>query len=488
MTDVPVAEPMNMSQLGAAIATGLKETGYKHDPGGSPITSGYSHGPGGNFSVPGVDPSVFHTVLGNKGILGMMPVTPAISTNPTYQVLTGVTADVGTEKEEVCDDAPTGGLAKSCVLTSVFGRYERQTQQIEINRLGQVNDRADPMDLSLVGSPIAQSGPFANGPGDPSIPGDMLRNETSRKFWELGVSLHRLISQQIWQGNPSNNAAGGGYKEVTGLDVLVNTGHTDAETGDACPSVDSQVRNFGYSRLEDNGSDLVSMFSNIYHILRELAVRTGVDPVNWVIAMRPTLFWVLTEIWPCAYLTYRCVVNAASGERINIDGSEQTRMRDELRAGMYLLIDGVRVPVVLDDGIPEASNTTNANVASGNFASSIYFLPMSVLGGRSSLFMEHFDYGNPSITSAIGALGGDPYKVEGPWITTSKFRNWCVQWQTKTEPRIVLRTPWLAGRIDAVQYGTIQHEREPFPEDPYFVDGGLTSRAGPSLYDGIWKT
>ena len=46
--------------------------------------------------------------------------------------------------------------------------------------------------------------------------------------------------------------------------------------------------------------------------------------------------------------------------------------------------------------------------------------------------------------------------------------------------------PWLAARLQNVQYCPLQHTRQPFPDDPYFVDGGRTSRPGPSFYD-IWE-
>ncbi|KKK52810.1 hypothetical protein LCGC14_3101160, partial [marine sediment metagenome] len=157
--------------------------GAKHDASGTPIAVGYSHGPGGNFSFPGVDPALFHTAVGNMGILGRLPATPSVFTDPTFSILTGVQDITGNEKDTVCEDAPTAGLIKSCMLTSVFGRYERSTLEIELNRLGQRNDLADPMDLTLVGSPIHQSGIFASGPQSPATPADLLTNEVARKFW-----------------------------------------------------------------------------------------------------------------------------------------------------------------------------------------------------------------------------------------------------------------------------------------------------------------
>lgn len=454
--------------------------GLKHDASGNPIAVGYSHGPGGNLSFPGVDPLMFHTVVGNRGLLGSLPATPSLDTNPTYQVITGVQGDSGNEKNLVCDDAPTAGLMKACMVTSVFGRYERATQEIELNRLGQRTDRADPMDLALVGTPISQSGLFTTGPGNPEAAADVFTNETARKFWELGISLHRLLSVQLWQGNPSNNSAGGGYKEVTGLDLLISTGHVDAQTNTSCPSVDADVKNFNFLNVQDNGAAIVNALTYIYYTRRDLAERTGVMPVRWVWAMKPETFYELSAVWPCAYLTYRCELAGIDGARVNIDGTEQVRMRDDLRNGRYLLIDGNRIEVVLDDGIAEDTNTTNGNVPSGCFASTIYLIPMSVIGGRAVTYLEYFQYDNPAINDALGnlILG----RIEGPWITIPKQTTWCVQWQSKIEPRVLLRTPWLSGRLDNVVVCPLQRTRDPFPASPYFVDGGLTSRSGPSFF------
>src|SRR3990167_7067790 len=90
--------------------------------------------------------------------MGQLPATPSLYTNPTYYTITGVQDDSGSEAAENCDPSPTAGLKKACLTTSVFGRYKRQTPELELNRLGQLNDRADPMDLTLVGSPIHTTG------------------------------------------------------------------------------------------------------------------------------------------------------------------------------------------------------------------------------------------------------------------------------------------------------------------------------------------
>jgi len=463
---------------------GTKAISYKHDPTGNPTTTGYVHGNGGSLSYPGIDQQVFHTVVGARGLIGQLPVRSAIDTNPLYPIITGITGDTGEEKTEVCDDAPIAGIIKTCYTTSVFGRYERQTPQIELNRLGTVNNRAEPLDLRLIGSPIENtglflgSGPAANGPAD------VLNNEVSARMWALAVSLHRLISQQLWTGTPANNN-GDGYKEITGINLLVNTGHVDALTNTTCPSVDSLVSNFNYGNISTSGGDIVEVLTYQYRYVKDLAFRTGVAPVRWVFAMRPEVFQELTAVWPCAYLTARCTFDSDAA-RVLVDGNEQVAMRDRMRTGSYLLVDGEPIEVVQDDGIPEHTSTDDPSVPGAAFSSSIYLLPMSILGGQSVLYMEYMDFGNPSISSAIQLAPG-MFRVEGPWITTHKVRNWCLQLQTKIEPRLVLRTPWLAARLDHVVASPLIRTRAPFPNDPYFTDGGVqTNRPGPSLYS-LWS-
>lgn len=485
----PAADPLEA--LADALAPlfeqrrGRQFLAQKHNP---PATtpSGliYSHGPGGLLSFPGVDQEIFHTVMGQDSIISMIPTMPSLYTNPTYFTITGVQDVTGSEIGTVCDDAPVAGLMKGCLTTSVFGRYDRSTPVLDMTRMGQQVDRADPMDLRLIGSPYGgQNGPFGQ-PGVGGTPSDLLTNELSRKFWERNVALYRLLSRQVWNGTPVNNLGGGGYREMTGLSLLVNTGYQDAETGQLCSAMDSHISSFTHGRIDGNVNATVAHLTNVYHQLKEKARRSGVAPVRWVMAMRSNLFYELSAIWPCSYLTFRCLSASTSTPEF-INAQDAVRFRDEMRAGSYLLIDGERVEVIADDGITELDgNSSGGNFPKGCFESDIYFLPMSIVGGRSVLYMEYYQYSNPAIEDAFGnmILG----RIEGPWITWPKQDLGCIQWQSRIEPRLVLRTPWLAARIQQVVYCPIEHDVEPFPTDPYFKNGGKTSRPGPS-YDTLWS-
>ena len=58
----------------------------------------------------------------------------------------------------------------------------------------------------------------------------------------------------------------------------------------------------------------------------------------------------------------------------------------------------------------------------------------------------------------------------------------CDLFQFAGQMRLILETPWLAGRLNDVRYSPLQHEIEPDPAAPYHLNGGLTYRSGPSYY------
>lgn len=485
---MPTALDRNLIRDALAELLGIgasKEIGFKHNASGTPDTTSFAHGPGGVLTYPGVDPAVFQTMVGNlPGMLNQLPTARSVYDSPVYEVVTGVKADSGSEKSAVCDDPPAGGIMKAGKIWAPFGRYERRTRELELNRLGLLNNLADPMDLRLVGNPVmTRAGAF----GDPRTPGNPLANEMAKALWERAISFNRLLARQIWRGNPANNAAAGGYKEIAGFEKLVTTGYKDAETGSSLPSLDSDVKDFNYLAVHTNGDALVNAITYMARYLRSLATRTGVDPVRWVIVMREEAFYEIAAVWACSYQTYRCDTNASQNVQYNVDSGDVIAMRDAMRAGNYLLIDGMRWEVLLDDGITEDSNTTNSHVPNGSFASDIYFVPMSVNGGQASTYLEYFDMENPSIQAAIGTGLLSDVRVSGPWMEWSERKNQCFWFGAKIEPRLVLRTPWLAGRLKNVVYRPLQHTRQPFPTDPYWVNGGETTRPGPSLY-ATWKS
>lgn len=454
----------------------LRQVGYKDV--GTPTTT-FGHGNGGLFSMPGLSKPVFSAMtLPNTGLQNRLPAMPSMDMNPIYGIFTGVTATTGSEPTGVCDDPPVAGLSKLCMHTFVFGRQSRQTRAFDIDRMGQVTNRGEFLDLQLMNNPFGVDG--AMNRNVPTIPGnnmgDVLRNEAAKALFELATAWARDFAREVYTGNPTANTSGGGRKYFYGLDILINTGYRDAETTIACPAADSMVRSFNNLRVDQNGSSAVNVITYMYRNLKYLAENAGLSPVKWVLTMRFGLFYELSQIWPIAYYTTRNSVTD-SGQFMMTNGRELIELRDKMRNGNFLLIDGEMVEVVLDESVAETEPVA------GVFSSSIYFVPLTVLGGTPVTYFEYVNYESPN-----GAM--DAARVlapQGAYDTSDNGRflwhrkppnNWCVQMLAKTEPRLLLLTPHIAARLTNIRYSPLIHERDSFTDGGYFVNGGKTDRLG----------
>jgi hypothetical protein len=322
--------------------------------------------------------------------------------------------------------------------------------------------------------------------GVPSLPGGAVGQaanyEVSKALFEFGVAWSRDFARVTYTGTPTNNTANNGYMEFYGLDTLINTGYRDALTGVACPAADSLIRTFSGLNVSGNEATIVRELTFIMRNLKFLARKAGLDPVNWAIAMSFGLFYALTDLWPCSYLSYRCSVSTGSTQFIS--SGEAERMRDEMRAdlygytGQYLLLDGQKIPVVIDDAI------TETQPVAATFESDIYFVPLTVMGGMPVTYWEYINYEHPGAPgSAMDAA--NVFAPPGTFYTSDNGRffwtkkpptNFCVQVAAKTEPRLLLLTPYLAARLTDVRYTPLQHEANWDPSGSFYSDGGSTAQ------------
>ena len=459
---------------------------------GSTPSTIMGHGPGGLFSTPGLSKPLFSAmILPRKGLQSRLPLLPTTETNPIFGIITGVTASSGENPSGVCDDPPTAGVMKLCNHSYVFGRYSRQTRVFDLDAAGKTVNRGEFMDFNVFGNPLTGDTGMGLAPTIPGI-GTMQNaavNEIAKALFEFGTSWVRDFSQQMYTGNPTNNSAGGGYKEFYGLDTLINTGYRDTETGNLCAAADSIVRSFGslqFSGNAVNAAKIVKEIAYIYRNLKFLASHANLDPVNWVLAMPFSLFYELTEVWPISYSTYRAQGLVPTGSTLFVGADAEMKMRDDMRGdmteytGQYLLVDGQHVPVIIDDTIAETQ------YAGGTFESSIYFVPMTVLGRIPVTYMEYFNYETPG-----GAIEMAKYFApDGSYYTSDSGRflwhkkpptNFCIQLMAKCEPRLLLLTPYLAARLTNIRYTPLFHERSYDPSNAsYFVDGGRTTSPQPN--------
>jgi hypothetical protein len=451
---------------------------------GTPSTP-YMHGAGGLFGVEGIDRDLIHTRIAGNGLAATLPVNPSQYTHPLFGYITGFTDVTGTVPTNVCDDPEIAGQMKTCLQTAPFGRYSFQTREVELNRIGQLISRGEFNDLRLLNDPIA---PLLGRTIFPQLSGNAQLSagaEVLARMLELGVAFANRLGVQTWTGNPVNNSAGGGYEEFMGLDLLIGTNKVDAITGQECPSLDSDIKDMNYELVDSAAGNIVGIITTLFRFVNHIANNTGLNPARWVLVMRTNLFYELTDVWSCLYFSYRCqVFDTANIDPVpQFDAADATNLRDAMREGNYLLIDGVRVPVIRDDFIVEETEGDAALLGPGQFASDIYLVPLTAMGGTPVTFFQHFDY-RAGVTQAIiqGRLSAHYWTDGGMYLWNWEKNNWCVVWESKIEPRIILRTPQIAGRITNVAYEPLQHFRDILPGDPYHVDGGVTERGGPSLW------
>lgn len=473
-----------------ALATAVeKELALKHTtPSGTPSTP-YIHGPGGLFGVAGIERDVFHTRVMGRGLAWRLPSIANNITDPLYAYITGFQDESGSNPTTVCSDGPTAGPIKRCLQTAQFGRYTYMTRELEVNRVGQLTNRGEFNDLRVVNDPLV---PELGRAIFPQMSGNaqlLAASEMLSRFLEVGNAFVMKLARQIYIGNPTNNSAGGGYAEFPGLDILIGTNKVDAITGDSCPSLNSDIKDYGYQKVDEVGTSpsIVTVLTAMWRYVNWIAQSTNLDPVEWVFSMRPDLFWELTDVWACQYYSYRC--STFDGDNIDptpmFDTGDAINMRDAMRNGNYLIIDGVRVPVVLDNMIEEEVSGDSAYIDEGCFASDIYLVPMTITGGRAVTFFHYYDYANGPMDAVRQGRYSDYFWTDGGrflWHNKPPL-NWCIQHIVKTEPRLILQTPQIAGRLQNVQYCPLQHVRDAHPDDDYFVDGGVsTAGASPSHY------
>jgi hypothetical protein len=433
------------------------------------------HGAAGIFATPGLSQDVITAHVRPHGIFTKLP-GPYFSTdeNPIFGGISGYTAVEGDEPTNACEDAPAGYM-KGCDLTARFGMIRRDTKTIEIHKVMRRINRSDFKDLRLVGEVLGLSGVEPSGLNQ----GQILNLITMSEMVNTGVQYERKLLPMIWQGSFAVT------NEFPGLDNQIQTGQVDAGTGTACPAFDSDVKSYNYQSL---GPSIVTYLSSMMWYLEYNAMTMGLDPVDYVIAMRPGLWQELTEIWPCAYHTNRCSPQVDSNASVTLDGRDNTRERDAMRAGMYIYINGIKYNVVTDTGIFEHNSTNNANLIPGEYASSIYAVPLRINGNYPATYMEFMDYKLAMPDMAL--LKNMPefwWTDNGMFFWAYEGTKWCYKLSLLTEPRIILRAPQLAGRIDYVKYSPLQHERESDPASSYFFDGGTSLRDLVSAPNAVWN-
>jgi len=468
-------------QFGRAFAAAYgMATGQKWPAGTA--TARFVHGPGGIFGACGLEQDVISTRITARGLSQVLKVFPDQKMFPEFPYYMGTREqDDSSEPATECETC-ISGESQGCLQTACYGLICRETKTLTPNRaIERIN--AGEFDLQLVNDILGLDDPFQ--PISNYDRNTILQMATTWAMLEVGILMQARLVPMIWSGNPINNF-GTGYAEFPGLDILIGVNKVDKITGVRCQGLDSDVKEFAYNNINlvDAAGNfrIVRVITALESYLYHNADRMGLLPAEWAFCMRPEMWQELSEIWPVAYYTTRNVVLPAGNTNM-LDATRLNDLRDDMRGGMYIWVNGRKHQVVTDDGIVEFTNANDANVPQNSFASNIYMVPLAYLGGRPGTFIQHKDYrvAMPDL-SQITALASEFWTDAGRFLWTFDRVKWCYTLSGKIEPRVILKVPQIAGRIDHVLITPEQHFRSPFPDSDYFFKGGTSQRSAPSVY------
>jgi hypothetical protein len=453
-------------EFGAAMGKGFAEAMKATLPGNS--TSNLIHGRGsllGGVAV-GIDPDVISAMMHWQGLADHLPRNGVRTMEVLLPFITGVEPTSSTEPNDECGDC-ISGETEACI------------------------HRGD-IDLTLMNDQLGSDSAWHPGDSFAAMGGAQLMQIATAwaLLFELPPLFMHALSPMVYAGNPANNQ-GDGYREFRGLDLLINTGFVDAFTNTACLALDSDVKNFAYGDVE-------TVVTESFHQTLEMAAAyvmrkaraQRLTPVTWAVVMRPELWQIYSGLIPTQAVMaalMRQMAQLPARMTINMDGASIVAERDRLREAMTVPLNGRLYPVILDDGIAEIDDNNDADDAlvPGQYASDVYLVPITYLGARPATRIDYKDFRfmNSEVRATDGLIG-DFYKPspDGRFMWTWVKDGWCFKIQAKIEPRIVLKTPQLAARIQNVMYQPQQHMASPNPDSPYFQKGGISFRTPATYY------
>lgn len=455
-----------------AVIAAAKEIGAKNDVSADLpyLNPAYGPRPGttdqfGIFTQPGVRPDMWSTLNQPVDFTSVLEPVKSEFAQERVGILTGQTATEGTNPTDVCGIPARPGQLKTCQQNYVYGQLYIGSEKLSITEAGKLANRA-----------VSERTILNAAATDPLIPdilqgaGVNLLSPEAQAFYQIGTAVRRSLSTVLITGDPAQAYSStelGWIREFNGLDTLIKTGYVDAITSVACPAADSDVRTWGaLSSATVGGISIAQELTDLYFGRVTLARQVGVD-AQWAFIMPFALFRELTYDYAANYFISRLTSPFSASATSNTNAESTRRLQIEMLQGNYLLIDNVPVPVLFSDGIPLES-------AGNNIQSDIYLVAVRV-NGRSGIRFEYFPMDNPQASQLIGRFDGQIQVMNnGMYAISYERTKFCVEMTLTAQFRMYLETPFLAGRLDNVQYTSNIKFRSPIPGFTGYQNGGNT--------------
>lgn len=475
MTD----QPMKAYTIEELKALGLIQTGVKNDPSSTTISSQAIYGPNpgnnaqaGVFSGAGVRPGMYSATARARTFVSELPFFATDTYNELVEMETGVTEGTGNNSTSSCGDAPEPGVLKTMRVSSLFGIIHMETKVHDITQAGMRQTRAsvdrEIFNTAAVNNPLL---PMVEGSADGA---DRASSELRASLFDVGIEIERNAGRVNFAGvqGTEDNTYRGVARQWRGLDDLIKTGYTDSATGLAAPAADSVVESFNalVTGTDTFSRTVVEAITDAHYAANDRALQVSAVNPEYAVVVRSDMARALYEQWASAYTTFRA--DGATNQPVNRDGFALQQLRLDMQNGRYLLIDGMRVPVIYDDSIPRETLGNNY------YKSDLYGVALR-WGSRPLAYFEYFDMNNSDAQELANLIGGaDDSRVinNGLYRVFKKNQGGCYQYSFFARPRLMLDAPFVHFRVDDIFYNNYAKTRDPRPGMSLYQDGGVSYR------------
>lgn len=461
---------VDLNELSVEQFKALKDSGvkFKHNPDGSVPANNPVHGPGGLFSgEPGARPGMYSAIVQPRTFLSGLPIVASEYENEIIEILTAQSATTGANPTDWCGTPVTPGDLYKCAVTRRFGKLYVGGKKVQVPEIGKLNNRAD-QERQILN--------YANG-NDPLVPdllranGVNLRSESAKQLFEIGIAARRAIAPVTIDGNNTVAAASaelGWIREFDGLSRLITTGITDT-SGATCPAADSLIITWDDAASATvGGANIVETIHDMFYSRAQLAADTGFENVEWEFVGDKRLFRQLVFLFACTYANARCT-DGAAGTPLGREAAAVEARQQEMARGQYLLIDGQPIPFRFTPG-------TEVTQSGATFTGDLFLLPIRWTGGPLT-YIEYFPMNNNMIQAWNGLANTTGRQVinDGLYMLAVRSDGFCDQLLAASQMRLMLDVPFLAARIDGINFASYVGYRDFDPANTtYFYSGGTS--------------
>lgn len=303
----------------------------------------------------------------------------------------------------------------------------------------------------------------------------MGRRITDEIEWDMLVAAKALtdsLHTAVVTGNRGASTA-----QFDGFQRLIKTGYVDAESGEACTSMDSIVINYNsniacpadanppagvtWNGVAKSPANLMQLIeAAVGEVIHRIQMSRLGQPVEGNMVMVIPHSWI-DEVIDC-YICSKYCNNNFEG----LKTTEAREQRDRILQGGFnqgvLRIRGVNIPILGYD---------YGNINNAGTLADMYILT-NAIGGTPFMRLQYNDMRIAAQRLGAGTMSSDDGKI---LITRPTQTGTCTYWIEETQPRLIIRAPWAQIRITNIAHSGLANVNSADPLHPLYVEQNLVA-------------